>query len=282
MQFGGPQKQQKFQIQSTKGSSCSYPRLKCSGPTPHEKLYNKVQRFPPLGRSDHQCVLFTPLNEESQSKATTRSVRNLHPKNITLLGLVLNLENWEDVYEANDVDDKAQCFNKIIGNILGTYTQGTQIRARPKAFTKGDKYEYRKLCAKVANLITNAKRRYYENKASSTRFSNPRKWFECIYSLCGAEKQSSTAIHTMEMEFESTANKLVDAFIAPWANRESNSLAAMVADVEIIDHEPLLPSVRQLHIVQQLVGFNCSVKVTLHNTEHLARTAILQITQQQY
>jgi hypothetical protein len=47
----------------------------------------------------------------------------------------------------------------------------TQIRARQKAFTKGDKYEYRKLCAKVANLITNAKRRYYKNKASSI-------WFE--------------------------------------------------------------------------------------------------------
>ncbi len=30
-----------------------------------------------------------------------------------------------------------------------------------------------------------------ENKASSIRFSNPRKWFKCIYSLCGAEKQPS-------------------------------------------------------------------------------------------
>jgi hypothetical protein len=29
---------------------------------------------------------------------------------------------------------------------------------------------------------------------------------------------------------ESTANKLLDAFIAPWANRDSNSLAARVAD----------------------------------------------------
>jgi hypothetical protein len=109
----------------------------------------------------------------------------------------------------------------------------TQIRARQKAFTKGDKYDYRKLYAKVANLITNAKRRYYENKASSIRFSNPiRKWFKCIYSLCGAEKQSSsTPIHTTQMELESTANKLLDAFVAPWANRESNSLTARVADM---------------------------------------------------
>ena len=112
-------------------------------------------------------------------------MRNLHPENIRALGLALNLENWADVYDANDVDDKVQCFNEIIGNMLDTYTPAkrvrmhpndkewmtpyikTQIRARQKAFTKGDKYEYRKLCAKVANLITNAKQRYYENKASS-------------------------------------------------------------------------------------------------------------------
>ncbi len=237
------------------------------------KLYNKVQHLPPLGRSDHQCVLFTPLNQESQSKATTRSVRNLHPENIRALGLALNLENWADVYDANDVDDKVQCFNEIIGNMLDTYTPAkgvrmhpndkewmtpyikTQIRARQKAFTNGDKYEYRKLCAKVANLITNAKQRYYENKASSIRFSNPRKWFKCIYSLCGAEKQpSSTPTHTTQMELESTANKLLDAFIAPWANRVPNSLAAKVAEVEIIDHEPLLPSIGQVKTILKFLN----------------------------
>jgi hypothetical protein len=126
----------------------------------------------------------------------------------------------------------------------------TQIRARQKACTKGDKYEYRKLCAKVANLIATAKRRYYGNKASAICFSNPRKWFKCIYSLCGAEKQSSsTPIHTTQMELESMANKLLDAFIAPRANRKSNSLAARVADVEIRDHEPLLPSIGQVKTI---------------------------------
>ncbi len=130
----------------------------------------------------------------------------------------------------------------------------TQIRARQKAFTKGDNIgsylQYRKLCAKVANLITNAKQRYYENKASSIRFSNPRKWFKCIYSLCGAQKQPSyTPTHTTQMELESTANKLLDAFIAPWANRVPNSLAAKVAEVDIIDHEQLLPSIGQVKTI---------------------------------
>lgn len=50
----------------------------------------------------------------------------------------------------------------------------TQIRARQKAYTKGDEYEYTKLCAKGSNLNMNAKQRFYENKASCNRPSNPR------------------------------------------------------------------------------------------------------------
>jgi hypothetical protein len=53
----------------------------------------------------------------------------------------------------------------------------------------------------------------------------------------------------MQMEVESTANKLLDAFIAPWANQESNLLAARVADVEVIDNEPLLPSIGQVKTI---------------------------------
>jgi hypothetical protein len=51
------------------------------------------------------------------------------------------------------------------------------------------------------------------------------------------------------MELESTASKLLNAFIAPCANRESNSSAARVADVEVIDHEPLLPSIGQVKTI---------------------------------
>lgn len=49
-------------------------------------------------------------------------MRNLHPENIRAMGLVLNLENWEDIYDANDVSDQVESFNKIIGNMLDTYT----------------------------------------------------------------------------------------------------------------------------------------------------------------
>lgn len=45
------------------------------------KLYNIAQHLLPLDRSDHRYILSVPLNQGRQSKATTRSVRKLHPGN---------------------------------------------------------------------------------------------------------------------------------------------------------------------------------------------------------
>ena len=73
---------------------------------------------------------------------------------------------------------------------------------------------------------------------------------QVYYSLCGAEKQSSpTPTQATQAELESMANKLLDAFIVPWANREPNSLAATVTNVEIINHKPPLPSIGQVKTI---------------------------------
>ena len=69
-----------------------------------------------------------------------------------------------------------------------------QIRARQKAFSEGDTERYQQLKDKVGNLIKNAKRRFYETKASELRVSSPHKWLKSIYALCGAEKQRTTLI----------------------------------------------------------------------------------------
>ena len=70
------------------------------------ELYCEAQLLPPLGRSDHQCILFSPLNQQRHGKAISRSVRTFKPDNLRSLGLKLNLESWSAVYEASDVDEK--------------------------------------------------------------------------------------------------------------------------------------------------------------------------------
>ena len=169
------------------------------------ELYCEAQLLQPLGRSDHQCLLFSPLYKQRHGKAISRvkfphspilhyafsswiektmtktihclgktdlfynrmglcgnftisrSVRTFKPDNLRSLGLKLNLESWSAVYEASDVDEKVEAFNNIIINSLDTCTPlrhvrlhpsdkewmtphiKDQIRARQKAWVKGDK-----------------------------------------------------------------------------------------------------------------------------------------------
>ena len=145
-------------------------------------VYGEAKLLPPLGCSDHQCIVYTPLNHRPPGKAFVKITRNLKAVNITALGLKLNLENWESVYQAENVDEKVEAFNNILRGALNTCVRKKavrihpsdkewmtphikgQIRARRKAFSKGDTERYQQLKDKVANLIKNAKRRFYETK----------------------------------------------------------------------------------------------------------------------
>ena len=75
--------------------------------------------------------MFAPIHQESQSKAISRRIRKLRSENVRALGLVLNLENWKAVYDANDVDNKVECFNKIIDNVLDAYAPVKCVRIHP-------------------------------------------------------------------------------------------------------------------------------------------------------
>lgn len=71
-------------------------------------LYGEAQHLPPLGRSDHQCIVYAPLKHQATGKTIVKTTRNLKADIIRSLGLKLNLENWESVYQAEDVKEKVE------------------------------------------------------------------------------------------------------------------------------------------------------------------------------
>ena len=103
-----------------------------------------------------------------------------------------------------------------------------QIRARQKAWVKGDKEKYHQKREMVAALISSAKRKFYERKASDlryTQYTNPSKRFKYIYSLCGAQQLSKTPTAPNKAELQKIADLLLDAFVAPWKDREPTALS---------------------------------------------------------
>ena len=89
-----------------------------------------AQHLPPLGRSDHQCLLFKPKNR-LKLLPVTRKVRKMTPRNIQSLTIAMNKENWETVINANNVDEKVFVFYTLIGNVLNTTMPERSTRTHP-------------------------------------------------------------------------------------------------------------------------------------------------------
>ena len=60
------------------------------------ELYHDTHNLPPIGRSDHQCLLLTPKITQ-KIPPEVKQVRLMKPANLNALGLKLNQEEWEDV-----------------------------------------------------------------------------------------------------------------------------------------------------------------------------------------
>lgn len=91
-------------------------------------LYGKAHHLPTLGRSDHQCIAYAPLKHQATGKTIVKTTRNLKADNIRSLGLKLNLENWESVYQAEDVDEKVEALNNILSSALNTCAPLKRVR----------------------------------------------------------------------------------------------------------------------------------------------------------
>ena len=81
-----------------------------------------------------------------------------------------------------------------------------QIHARQRAWVKGDRKKYQQKREMVATLISSAKRRFYERKASDFRYTNLSKWFKYINSLCGAQQLSKTPTALKRLHYRKQRN----------------------------------------------------------------------------
>ena len=197
-------------------------------------LFNPVQHLPPIGRSDHQCLLLTPAVMQ-MTPAKSKRIRLLTTSNRNALSLRIIQEDWTPVYEAQDIDEKVGNFNSILTKVVHetipektvrvhesdkpwmTGYIKTKIKQRQRAYARGDLVRYSQLCDTVRGLISQAKARYYNSKAKDLRSSNPAMWYKTINALIEAN-DTNTRVRIPEIEIQEKAEKLKSAFTKPWAN----------------------------------------------------------------
>ena len=80
-------------------------------------LFNEVQHLPPLGRSDHQCLLLNPKCRMS-TRPRSRTFRPMNCSNLIALEIKLSKTAWDAVYGAENVDDEVSIFNGVVTQAL--------------------------------------------------------------------------------------------------------------------------------------------------------------------
>ena len=134
-------------------------------------LYNLAIYLPPLGKSDHQCLLVKP-KIRVKMKAILRKVRTMRPNNIATLTIRLNNRNWDKVLTAQGINQKVEKFNQELTTILEQTMPIKTIRMYPSnkpwliphIKDMGDMMKYKQLQEKTVLLISKAKMNYYRQK----------------------------------------------------------------------------------------------------------------------
>ena len=81
-------------------------------------IYNAAVHLSPLGKSDLQRLL-VKAKIQVKVKPILRNVRTMRPRNIAVLTIRLNEQNWNQVLNARDVDQKVDIFTQHMTSILG-------------------------------------------------------------------------------------------------------------------------------------------------------------------
>ncbi|CAB3995027.1 RNA-directed DNA polymerase from mobile element jockey, partial [Paramuricea clavata] len=121
-----------------------------------------------------------------------------------------------------------------------------QIKARQKAYCRGDKPKYDQLCKKVSKLIRNAKQSFYHTEGRDLRQKDPAKWYKTVYTLLGAETNHNSLQTPSNEDLSKVAENLQTAFTNPWKD-----INVDLPDINEVNHllkdtSPPLPSLGQV------------------------------------
>ena len=197
------------------------------------KFYNIPDVVPPVGFSDHNSILLTPLNHCKNSR-TVRFIRDAHPANRRLIAEVLSHISWSSMYHMNSCNEQFQYFSSVVNGIVEKYLplKRTKLHSSDKPrisseikdlipkrqadWNSGNKFAFRLYRNKINMLCKSARSRYYNNNVADSLLSNPHKWWSTVKKIAGLTPSNniSTVIYNGKSYSDSDlANLLNDKFV---------------------------------------------------------------------
>ena len=91
--------------------------------TSDPNVFQSIEIADPFGRCDHASIHFSVLNQKQSEKEVVQK-RDLKKMNIVMFERKLNEKNWEEVFEANDINRGYEIF---LESVKEAYEESTPI-----------------------------------------------------------------------------------------------------------------------------------------------------------
>ena len=205
--------------------------------------YSPPQPFAPLGLSDHDVVVATPLHgKRINNTKKTITERDLRASSKASMGRFLNGIHWSILFSPLEgCKEMWNVFSKAARTGLDILMPEKQFRIctadapwmtqrvkalilkRQKAFTmhgpESSQFKY------LRNLVNRERKacrvRYYESKVQQLKGKNPKKWWDEVKRLSGAKSRNGDLVKLINTEQFSSlsgpdqANAINSAFLEP-------------------------------------------------------------------
>ena len=219
-----------------------------------DKIYTNIQDYfespvtlPPIGRSDHNCILMKPKNFIKAHKPSVvqfKLVRSCDRNGKILLAHALKDFNWFHLYKMTTPDEMIAYFNDTVMRFLDTFlpmqyvrcyqndkpwvneSLRSLIRHRQSAWCCNNKTDYNRLRNKVQRMARNLKISYYNKCIRNMKNMDPRKWWSSVKKITG----QSNSQHPLSVIAENVCNNDMKAL-----SERINQFLKSVSD----DLEPL-------------------------------------------
>ena len=172
--------------------------------------------LPKIGKSDHLCVLYEPIDNINVRKAKTKTINSkFHKSAIIEFGSWLQSFNWDMLIMINDVNQKVSYFFEIMWFMIDKFFPPTKvviadndkewitpkikglIAERQKAHLSKNYASRNHLAKKIKQEIKKAKINYNTAKSKALLNSNAKEWYQHISKIINNGKRTNLILHNI-------------------------------------------------------------------------------------
>ncbi|KAI8507267.1 hypothetical protein Bbelb_146470 [Branchiostoma belcheri] len=197
--------------------------------------YSSPRIIPPIGNSDHACVILQSGAQVAKQSSVKLPRRVIKYSMKRVFAVALAMQDWSAVLEAPTVEDKVDKFYSTVMSLVDSHfpvrlktvqtndknwmTKRVQraIESRQAEFKRHGKSPlWRSLRNKAKTVVRQAKNWYYRNHIQHLKSESPHKWWSCINKELGRSHGSGTRVTTHEQDDGHVAEKISQHFAEAW------------------------------------------------------------------